>query len=409
MKNDIPRLMQERHLDAIVVQGDTDTSSDLAYLTGGVKLEGAALIWRRDAEPVLFTTPIERENGAATGLRLRLWNEFNLIEYMKAHNNDRFAATVALFRDLLDSEGVSGRVGFYGVGDRGYSYRFLSALAAACPTIEVVGEALPNLFNAARQTKDSAELAAIQEVGRLTAEVIDGVIALIQAQRVQDDRLIQADGRPLTIGDVKAFIRLELARRNLEEVHENIFSQGRDAGVPHNAGQPDMPLRLGQSIIFDIFPRHRQSGYFTDITRTFFLGAAPPELAQRWQQVKTIFDAVLAELRPGQPCTHYQHMTCDYFEDLGYPTTRSQPKTMVGYPHSLGHGVGRDIHESPSLNHLPDNDTLLQPGHVFTVEPGLYYPEEGWGIRIEDSLAFDAAGNLINLSDYPYEMVIPVG
>lgn len=409
MKNDIPRLMQERNLAAIVVQGDTDTSSDLAYLTGGVKLEGAALIWRREAEPVLFVSPIERENGAAAGMRLRLWNEFNLIEYMKAHGNDRFAASLAMFGDLLKSETVSGRVGFYGLGDRGYSYRFLTALAAAQPQIEVVGETYPNLFHAARQTKNHAELAAIQEAGRLTAEVIDSVIALIQAQQLTDETLLKKDGSPFTIGDVKAHIRMELARRNLEEAHENIFSQGRDAGVPHNTGQHDMPLRLGQSIIFDIFPRHRQTGYFTDITRTFFLGYAPPDLARRWQQVKTIFDAVLAELRPGQACTYYQQMTCDYFEDLGYPTTRSHPKTEVGYNHSLGHGVGRDIHESPSLNHLPDNDTLLQPGHVFTVEPGLYYPDEGWGIRIEDSLAFDETGALINLSNYPYEMVIPVG
>jgi len=52
---------------------------------------------------------------------------------------------------------------------------------------------------------------------------------------------------------------------------------------------------------------------------------------------------------------------------------------------------------------------VLQPGQVVSVEPGLYYPDDGWGIRIEDTIAFDEQGKLVNLSDYPYEMVIPVG
>ena len=104
--------------------------------------------------------------------------------------------------------------------------------------------------------------------------------------------MVKADGSPLTIGDVKAHIRLELAKRNLEETHENIFSQGRDAGVPHNSGRHDMPLRLGQSIIFDIFPRDAATGYFHDITRTFFLGYAPDDLAMRWRQIKTIYDHI---------------------------------------------------------------------------------------------------------------------
>jgi Xaa-Pro aminopeptidase len=52
--------------------------------------------------------------------------------------------------------------------------------------------------------------------------------------------------------------------------------------------------------------------------------------------------------------------------------------------------------------------TLAAPGHVFSVEPGLYYPERGFGVRIEDSVAFTEAGELINLTNYPYDLVIPM-
>jgi len=233
------------------------------------------------------------------------------------------------------------------------------------------------------------------------------VFDFLSGHAAQEDTLIKADGAPLTIGDVKAFIRLELAQRNLEDVHEHIFSQGRDAGIPHNVGRYDMPVRLGQTTIFDIFPRDRATGYFHDITRTFFLGYAPENLAQRWQDVKTVFDAVMAAIRVGEPGGKYQMMTCERFEKMGYPTICSNPQTTSGYIHGLGHGVGMDVHEGPRLSTYGPQ-TLLRPGHVVTVEPGLYFPEEGWGVRIEDTITLDEHGEIVNLSDFPYQMVIPV-
>ncbi|RME82001.1 MAG: aminopeptidase P family protein [Caldilineae bacterium] len=406
MKSDIPRLMAERGLDAIVVQGNTDISTDLAYLTGGITLEGAMYLQKAGAEPVLFASPIEREKAEQTGYRLRLWSDYPLRDYMARHGNDRLTAQIAILNDIFREYDVCGRVAFYGTADRGYSYRYLSALAASNTEIEVVGESWPNLFHAARQTKDAAELEAMRTVGELTAEVIASVITFVRRHRPADGILCKEDGTPLTIGDVKAHMRMEMARRDLEEKHETIFSQGRDAGVPHNTGRRDEPLYLGRPIIFDIFPRHRASGYFHDVTRTFWLGYMPDEHAQHWQRLKDLFDELLAEIKVGSECRSYQARACDYFEALGYPTIRSDPRTQVGYTHSLGHGVGLDIHEAPSLNLLPDNDTVLKPGHVISVEPGLYYPDEGWGIRIEDTVALDESGNLINLSCYPYDPVI---
>ena len=86
----------------------------------------------------------------------------------------------------------------------------------------------------------------------------------------------------------------------------------------------------------------------------------------------------------------------------------SHPGTHVGYVHSLGHGIGLDIHEGPRLSSGAGNDAVLQPGHAFSVEPGLYYPERGFGVRIEDSVAFTETGELVYLSHYPYDLVIPM-
>ena len=417
MKSDLPRLMAERRLDAIVVSGNTDNSTDLAYLTGGVKLEGALFIQRLDGAATLVASALEREMADSAGYPVRLWTDYDLADYLEVHNNDRLAAVVAQWTDLFHDLGVAGRVGFYGqgasarmpLGDVGSSYAFLQALARANKEIEVVGELVPNLLQDARETKDAREMEALRRVGKLTCEVVDAVVAFIQAHAVRDETMVKAGGSPLTIGDCKAVIRRELAERNLDEAHENLFCQGRDGAIGHNTGQPDMPLRLGQTIVFDLFPRDRATGYFHDITRTFFLGYAPSHLAERWQQVKTVFDQVLDMLRVGELCSAYQSMTCDYFERLGYATTRNVPGTQSGYTHSLGHGVGLDVHEWPGLSLLPGNTTRLQAGHVVSIEPGLYDPDEGWAIRIEDTVALDADGKVVNLTNYPYDIVIPVG
>jgi Xaa-Pro aminopeptidase len=172
-------------------------------------------------------------------------------------------------------------------------------------------------------------------------------------------------------------------------------------------GNPDDPLRLGQTIIFDFFPRIA-SGYFHDITRTWCLGYAPDEAQAAYDQSKEIFDRVIAVMAVDTPCRDYQLMACEYFESKGHKTPLNHPGAHEGYVHSLGHGVGLDIHELPSLSHAAGNDKLLQPGHVVSIEPGLYYPERGYGVRVEDTVAFTEAGKLINLTDYPYDLVLPV-
>jgi Xaa-Pro aminopeptidase len=116
----------------------------------------------------------------------------------------------------------------------------------------------------------------------------------------------------------------------------------------------------------------------------------------------------MAKIDLGMRCRDLQNMACDFYEARGHKTIRTDPGTQEGYVHSLGHGVGLDIHEEPRLSNHAGNDTVLSPGHVVSVEPGLYYPDRGFGVRIEDSIAFTEAGALINLTDFRYDLVLPV-
>ena len=408
MKSDLDRIMDARNLDALLVIGDASGNPTMNYLTGGAHVERAMVVKRRGGPLTLIHGAMEREIAAGTGLALVDRDAvYNTYQLLRQHDGNALAANVDMLRQVLEHQQLQGRVGIYGRVDAGEAYTLFNHLQDRVEGIELVGEYGDSLFKLARETKDDREIAELREAGRLTSLVVGDVLEFIQGHGLRGETVVRQDGEALTIGDVKAFIRSRISVYGMHEDHACIFSQGRDAGVPHNGGAPEMPLQLGKSIVFDIFPQVA-SNYFHDMTRTWSLGYATDEVQAAWDQTKEIFDRAMAAATLGTACRDLQLMTCDYYEAKGHATARSHPGTHEGYVHSLGHGIGLDIHEGPALSHSAGNDTVLQPGHVFSIEPGLYYPERGYGVRIEDSLAFTEAGQRINLTDFPYDLVIPM-
>lgn len=409
MQRDLDALMHTRNLDAIVVSGKVAGNSPLIYMLNGARMTQALLVKKRGETPRLIVSPIEREQAAAAGYPVIINTRYNYGALLAQHAGDVLAASVAYQAAIFADLDVTGRVGVYGYRDQGSAYAFLTALAAALPAIEIVGEMEPNLIEEARATKDAAEVARIREVGRRTAEVVRQTVAFLQQHAVGDDETLRhaTDNRALTVGDVHTHIHRLITLQGLEDAEGFIFAAGRDAGVPHNQGTPDMPLRLGETLIFDIYPRE-PGGYFFDMTRTFCLGYAPDAVKRLYHDVMDCVAHLKAALQAGMETRSYQQMACAFFEARGYPTIGSDPATFEGYVHGLGHGVGLDIHEAPSFFDYAGNTARLTPGHVFTLEPGLYYPERGMGCRIEDSLWLDERGDVCNLTDYPYDLIVPM-
>jgi len=102
-------------------------------------------------------------------------------------------------------------------------------------------------------------------------------------------------------------------------------------------------------------------------------------------------------------------MTCDFFQARGHRTIAEDAATLSGYTHCIGHGIGMDVHEAPVFSAGAHNTTRLQPGHVFTFEPGLYYPDENVACRLEDILWVAPDGTIETLTDYPYDLIVPMG
>jgi Xaa-Pro aminopeptidase len=210
----------------------------------------------------------------------------------------------------------------------------------------------------------------------------------------------------LTIGEVQARIRLWLAERGADAPEGFIFAIGRDAGVPHSQGNPSDLMRLGETIVFDIYPAEPGGGYFHDFTRTWCLGYAPPHAQKLYDEVKSAYDKVTDNLDLNAPFRDYQRMVCEAFEAGGHKSPLSTAAPLDGYVHSLGHGVGLNIHERPWSGLTASDDNRLRPGVVITIEPGLYYPEQRMGVRIEDSYWVRPDGKIEILAEYPYDLVL---
>jgi Xaa-Pro aminopeptidase len=409
MKKDLDALMQNHQLDALLVVGAGHHNPPMTYLTDGADLTQAMLIKPRDRQPVLFHWPMERDEAARSGLPTHDLGDYRYDLLVQQAGGDPVLGTVLLFEKALTEMGItSGRVGLYGDQDAGLAYATFTRLQQALPAIELVGETGVSVFLEAMATKDDGEVERIRQMGRITTAVIAETADFLSGHRADNDVLVKAGGDPLTIGEVKRRIDLWLAERGAENPERTIFASGYDAAVPHSTGQDASPLRLGETIVFDIFPRQLGGGYFYDITRTWCLGYATDEALALYEDVRSVYQQLRSELRLGQVCRIYQERACELFEARGHPTVRTNPQTQEGYVHSLGHGVGLHIHEEPFFRLNGPDSTRLEPGAVITVEPGLYYPGRKLGVRLEDTLYARPDGVFETLADYPLDLVLPV-
>ncbi|MGD9048153.1 MAG: M24 family metallopeptidase, partial [Anaerolineae bacterium] len=355
MKQDLDHLMQERGLDTLVVAGKMLGNPALYYMVNGAKVGGGFVIQVRGQEPVFVCYPIEREEAAASGLRVVTTNHYGYGELAR-ESPDRLSAEVELYRRIFADLGVRGQVGFYGTADRGSAWLVLNRLDEQLEDVEVHGDHDQTPIDLARATKDAAEAERIRQVGQRTAAIVGQTLEFLQSHQVVEEVLVEASGQPLTIGRVHQQIGHFVAEHQLDSPEGFTFSIGRDAGIPHNTGNPMDLVKLGQTIVFDIFPREAGGGYFFDMTRTFCLGYAAPEVEKAYRDLYDCQQMILAAYEVGTETRHYQRLTCEFLEGRGHPTIGSDPQTENGYVHSLGHGIGLAIHEEPYFSDIPSYD-----------------------------------------------------
>ena len=251
------------------------------------------------------------------------------------------------------------------------------------------------IFWPQRLAKTAAELDLLRAALKVTAAgMVRGMEVLAAARPAGGGRSaphaeLQWGGGTLTSERLRAEIDTTIVRLG-GAPKDTIVAGGEQACDPHERGSG--PLRAGELIIIDIFPRLVATGYYGDLTRTVVKGRASEAQRKLWQTVQEGQRRALAGVRAGADGTRLHTGVKKFFKDEGFPTETREGR-HVGFFHGMGHGLGLELHEQPRYNHTRS----FQAGTVFTVEPGLYFPGLG-GVRLEDVVAVTAQGYAL-LSD----------
>jgi len=276
------------------------------------------------------------------------------------------------------------------------------------PGINWVINSQVDVIQKAKETKDAIEIEQIRSVGQRAVQIVDEIKRYLSSRQVKGDIVLDDYGKPLTIGHIHARINQLVSKSGLETPEGFIFAIGRDAGFPHNAGNPDDVIKLGKTIVFDFYPCERGGGYFYDFSRTWCLGYADTETIEVYNNVRNVYYQMLDDVRINSHFYDYQKRACMLFESNGYPSVLSTPGTSDGYIHGLGHGIGLNIHETPMCRASFGEDDVIRPNAVITIEPGLYFPDKEMGVRIENSFLVTQSGQLEELVNYPDDLIVPM-
>ncbi len=347
-------------LDAVVLV----PGSHLIYLTGAS--------FHLMERPVLCIVPA---HGTVTFIMPEM-------EAGKVQGRTLFPLQVFTYNDTTGHEGAMAEglktAGLDGqrVGVEGLRMRFAEAqlLARYAPDARIVdaGEALAVL----RIHKDSAEVAALRDAIAISQDALAKVTAGVQAGMSEKD--------------IANALLIDMLQRGGGELpFEPLVQTGPNSALPHG-GPSDRVLNEGEILLIDFGTS--AGGYVSDITRTFVLGELTNQrLIDAYAAVKGANEAGRKAAGPGVPCQEVDRAARGVIEKAGFGEY---------FIHRTGHGLGMEAHEGPYMRE--GNTQLLEPGHVFTVEPGIYLPGVG-GIRIEDDVLVTADG-AESLTTYPREL-----
>ncbi len=242
-----------------------------------------------------------------------------------------------------------------------------------------------------RTIKTPQEVKAVETAIRHVEIAFGELVAFLKKTKIRGRR-VYAGSQMVTSENLRS--RLNARLLELDCVGPRaIIACGKHAVDPHDEGSG--PIEPHQSIIFDIFPRHMKSRYHADFSRTLVKGKASAKLKAMYAAVHEGQEIGFKMIKPGVDASTVHGAIQKNFERLGFKTGNINGR-MQGFFHGTGHGLGLDVHEQPRVGRAND---ILKPGHVVTVEPGLYYEGLG-GVRLEDVVVVTKTG-CRNLTKFP--------
>jgi Xaa-Pro aminopeptidase len=356
----------------LIPSGEGD--ADFLYASG-MPIESALYVRFDDGDDVLVASPLEIDRARTTGKAARTLSfaEAGFEELGRFASWPRLAARLLRKRNL-DEVRVSPRLDAV----------YLEELRAAGLDVAIDRE----LFVAERRKKTPEEARLISEAQRAAEAAVKEVVRLLAQSQIRDGMLWR-DGEPLTSEWLYARASLLLGEMGFA-CPDMIIAGSPGTAMPHFRGEGQ--IRANEPVIIDIFPTGRESHYSGDLTRTVVVGEPSDDVVRMHQASVQALDAAVEMVRGGVPAGDVHNTACAVLVDRGFGTTTpgfEGPDGVAKMNHSLGHGVGLEVHEEPSVRR--PNREPLEAGDVITVEPGLYLMGMG-GVRVEDTGMVTANG-----------------
>ncbi|MEA2506041.1 MAG: Xaa-Pro aminopeptidase [Actinomycetota bacterium] len=256
----------------------------------------------------------------------------------------------------------------------------------------------PEAWIARRRHKSPWELEGIERAQRAAENAMLAAARMLREAEPTATGQLRFEGEILTAEWVRQAMVAELLAQGAES--EDIIIHSGDACLKgHEMGTG--PILPDQSCIIDCFPRDRKTGVYSDMTRTFVPGTPSEKLKDLHTRCREALDIAYENIKPGSDSAHRK--VSDYFHENGFPTREHHDgdgPLEEGFWHSLGHGVGLQVHERPSLGRRSDE---LQEGDVVAVEPGLYFGGVG-GVRLEDTVLVTEGGVEFLTDPFTYDL-----
>jgi Xaa-Pro aminopeptidase len=362
--------------DAFVLYASSD-DADMRYLTR-VIMHDPFVFFKRPKQPgTIITSQMEaerasRESPAAVITR----TQAGLLDIMKKVKNP-WKATAQM---------IAGQTGKKILVSPTFPAALVRALEERVTVIVDDGT-----VEQMRAIKTKEEIRQIENVQKKTECAMELGISLIRNARVKKG-LLYRDGKPLTSISVRTAMQTQLMDAGCRAA-ETIVSCGLDTALPHAIGTGH--LLEGEPIVIDMFPKDEETGYFSDMTRTVSKGEPDTRIVEMYDAVRDAQALAMSRIRAGVPGSEVHQSVVELFKEQGYEST------TTGFVHNLGHGVGLQVHELPTLG---PSGLTLKAGNVITIEPGLYYPGIG-GVRLEDLGAVTTRG-FSNFTSFPKELIV---
>ncbi|MBS3761148.1 MAG: aminopeptidase P family protein [Halodesulfurarchaeum sp.] len=391
MKRSVSRLdeyLADRDLDGYLLDAD-GTNSNQHYLSGFDAPDPFLTLYTPEHMAIL-TSPLEyaRAESSSRADSVRRWSAYDYRAKKDEHGRDAARGLViGEFLDEFTAESVA--------TDRRFPLFTADSIREQGKTVSAD---LEDVIEEIRATKTETERGHIQDAQQANEAAMAAAESMISEAEIGPDGSLSVEEEVLTSERIKATIERTLLDRGYA-MDQTIVASGPDGAIPHERGSG--PISADEPVIVDIFPQSKETNYHADMTRTFLRGEPGPQIRAFYERTQEAKQAGMAAIEPGATGAEVHDAVCDVYEEAGYATLRSDESTETGFIHSTGHGVGLDVHEHPRIG--PDGGTL-EPGHVITIEPGLYDPSIG-GVRIEDLVIVTDDG-YENLTDYPETLLI---